>query len=113
MLQLASGELAYGNAAGLIAKYATFDAHTDATGKIDKIEYDQAFAHMLAAAERNARAWARAARIATGAIPVQAKLAYQLATVERAGDLDDQLDALTEFWTSSVFSQTAVMLARN
>ena len=77
------------------------------------VEHDKAFLHVLAAAERSARASAHAARVATGAIPVQAKLAYQLASVERDGDLGDELDALAEFWASSAFSQTAVMLARN
>jgi hypothetical protein len=68
---------------------------------------------MLASAERSARASARAARIATGSIPVQAKLAYQQASIARAGDLHDKLDALSHYWTSSAYSQTAVMLARN
>jgi hypothetical protein len=56
---------------------------------------------------------ARAARVATGAIPVQARIAYQLAMAERGGTLDDRLDALAQFWTASAWSQTAVMLARN
>ena len=113
LLQLAGSELAYYDSAGLIAKYYSLGAHTDDSGKVASVEHDKAFIHMLAAAERSARESARAARIATGAIPVQAKLAYQLATVERDGDLGDKLDALSEFWASSAFSQTAVMLARN
>jgi hypothetical protein len=113
LLQLAGSELAYGDAAQLIAKYAALGVHTGADGKIDSIEHATAFVHLLAAAERNARANARAAKIATGAIPVQAKLAYQLAMVERDGDLEDRLDALAELWTASAVSQTAVMLARN
>ena len=56
---------------------------------------------------------ARAARIATGTIPVQAKLAYQQASILREGDMSDKLDALSPFWMSSACSQTAVMLARN
>jgi hypothetical protein len=44
---------------------------------------------------------------------VQARLAYQLATVQRAGDVGDQLDALSSYWMSSAYSATAVMLARN
>jgi hypothetical protein len=87
--------------------------HTDANNKVDKLEYEEAFTNMLASAERNARANARAARIAAGAIPIQAKLAYQVASVERDGDLTEKVDALGEFWASSAFSQTAVMLARN
>jgi hypothetical protein len=113
LLQLAGSELAYYDASELIAKYGSLGVHTGDDGKIDAVEHDKAFMHLLAAAERNARTSARAAKIATGAIPVQAKLAYQLAIVERDGDLEDKLDALAELWTSSAFSQTAVMLARN
>jgi len=113
LLSLAGSELAYDDVAQLIAKYDSLGVHTDDSGKVDKIEHDKAFAHMLAAAERHARTSAHEAKIATGAIPVQAKLAYQLAMVERDGDLGDKLDALGEFWAASGFSQTAVMLARN
>jgi hypothetical protein len=80
---------------------------------VKHVAHDQALVQMLATAERNARASARAARIATGAIPIQAKLAYQLANVERDGDLADKLDALAQYWNATAFSQTAVMLARN
>ena len=113
LLSLAGSQLAYDNATQLIAKYASLEVHTDETGKIDRVTHDQAFVQLLAAAERNARAAAHEAKVATGAIPVQAKLAYQLASVERDGSLDDKLDALAQFWTASAFSQTAVMLARN
>jgi hypothetical protein len=68
---------------------------------------------MLQSAEKAARASARAARIATGAIPVQAKLVYQMATVKKDGDVGDKIDALTAYWMSSAYSRTAVMLARN
>jgi len=113
LLSLAGSELAYFDASQLIAKYYSLGVSTDENNKVDKLEYEEAFTNMLASAERNARANAHAARIAAGAIPVQAKLAYQLASVERAGDLTDKIDALSEFWASSAFSQTAVMLARN
>jgi hypothetical protein len=113
LFSLAGSELAYFHASELIARYYSLGVARDDNGQVTKMEYDKAFANMLATAERTARASARAARIATGAIPAQAKLAYQLATVERAGNLSDQLDALAEFWNSSAFSQTAVMLARN
>ena len=113
LLSLAGSELAYFDASVLIAKYYSLGVQTDANNKVAKLDYEPAFTNMLASAERNARANARAARIAAGAIPIQAKLSYQLATVERGGDLADKLDALSEFWASSAFSQTAVMLARN
>ena len=113
LMSLAGSELAYYDSAELIAKYYSLGIHTDATNKVDKIEYQKAFTNMLATAERNARENARAAKIAAGAIPIQAKLAFQLATVEKDGDLTEQVDALSEYWASSAFSQTAVMLARN
>jgi hypothetical protein len=112
-LSLAGSELAFFNASELIAKYYSLGVHTDDNNKVDKIEFEQAFTNMLASAERNARANARAAKIAAGAVPVQAKLAYQIAAIERDGDLSEKVDALGEFWAASAFSQTAVMLARN
>lgn len=113
LVSLSAGELAHFHAAELIAKHASLDVRIDESRQVAQSAHDKALAHMLATAERNARASARAARIATGAIPVQAKLAYQLAIAEREGSLDDKLDALAQFWTASALSQTAVMLARN
>jgi hypothetical protein len=114
LMSLAGNELAYFETAALITKHYSLGVHTDSTtGRPDQVEHDKAFQNMLSRAERVARASARAARIATGSIPVQAKLAYQLATIERDGDLGDKLDALAEFWNASAYSQTAVALARN
>ncbi|CAN5608235.1 hypothetical protein BH11MYX1_BH11MYX1_07750 [soil metagenome] len=113
LMSLAASELGYLSSTELIAKYYSLGVHTGDDNKVDKIEFEQAFTNMLASAERNARANARATRIAAGAIPVQAKLSYEVAIVERDGDLTDKVDALGEFWASSYFSQTAVMLARN
>jgi hypothetical protein len=113
LMSLAGNEMAYFDAAQLVTKYYSLGVQTDETGRADKLQQDRAFTNMLASAERSARASARAARIATGSIPVQAKLAYQLAVVDREGDVADKLDALAAFWLSSAFSQTAVALARN
>jgi len=115
LMSLAGSQLAYYHSAELIAKYASLqaDISDDGSGRVQKIEQDKAFASVLNIAERTARASARAARIATGTIPVQAKLAYQNAIVDKDGELSDKLDALAQFWASSAYSQTAVMLARN
>ena len=114
LLSLAGSELAYYNSAQLVAKYYSLGVETDfKTGRTGGVAHDKAFINMLASAERSARASARAARIATGSIPVQAKLAYQQAQIAREGDTSDKLDALSQYWMSSAYSQTAVMLARN
>ena len=113
LVSLAASELGYLASTELIAKYDSLGIHTGDDGTVNTIEHEQAFTNMLESAERNARANARAATIAAGAIPVQAKLSYEVAVVEREGDLNDKVAALGEFWNSSYFSQTAVMLARN
>src|ERR1043165_5284850 len=113
LLSLAGSELAYFHSAELIAKYYSLEIKKNDQGDITGVEHEKAFANMLESAERNARANARAAKIATGNIPVQAKLAYELASVEREGSASEKLDALGQYWASSSFSQTAVMLARN
>lgn len=113
LLTLAGSEMAYFDSAVLIAKYYSLGVHTDYTGHADRVEHDKAFSNMLTSAERAARASARAARIATGAIPVQSKLYYQAAAMGREGDTAEKLEALKNFWRSSAYSQTAVMLARN
>lgn len=115
LMALAAGQLAHAMSSELLAKYGSLqlDLTADGSGRVTKIEHGDAFAKMLASAERTARTNARAARIATGSIPLQAKLAYQNAMVDRDGTLDDQIDALSQFWASSAYSQLAVMLARN
>ncbi|MGE5181398.1 MAG: hypothetical protein ACM31C_05030 [Acidobacteriota bacterium] len=113
LLSLAGSELAYDDAGLLISKHASLGVKTDDGGKLTGLAHDEALDPMLATAERSARASARAARIATGAIPVPAKLAYQAAMLERDGDLSAKLDALRQFRTASAMSQIAVMLARN
>lgn len=104
LLLLAGAEAAYADAAQLTVKHYSF---------ADAIRHEGALASLLVNAERVARASAHAAEIATGAIPVQAKFSYQLATTQRAGDRTDQQDALTSYWAATAYSQAAVMLARN
>jgi hypothetical protein len=114
LMSLAANELAYFESAELIAKHYSLQVHTDYfSGKGSTVEHEKAFVNMLATAERTARASARAARIATGSIPVQAKLVYQMASVKREGDVNDKIEALAGYWMASAYSQTAVMLARN
>ncbi len=113
LFSLAGGELAHLHAATLLAKYDSLGVELDGSLEARRVAHEKALAGLLAAAERNARTNAHAARIATGAIPVQARLAYQLGSAEKNGTLADKLDALAQFWSSSAHSQTAVMLARN
>jgi hypothetical protein len=111
---LAGSELSFFKTSLLISKWYSLGVEPDHdTGRAASVEHEKAFVNMLVSAERSARENARAAKVATGSIPVQARVAYQNAKVLREGDLGDKLDALEAFWESSVYSQTAVMLARN
>jgi hypothetical protein len=111
---LAGSELSFFKTSLLISKWYSLGVEPDhETGRPTSVEHEKAFIHMLESAEKSARENARAAKVATGSIPVQARIAYQNAKVLREGDLADKLDALEAFWQSSVYSQTAVMLARN
>ena len=111
---LAAEELGYFKASTLISKWYSLGVQNDPyTGRPTAVEHEKAFMNMLTTAERKARENARAAKVAAGSIPVQARIAYQNARVLREGDLADKLQALEMFWAASSYSQTAVMLARN
>ncbi|HET7504509.1 MAG TPA: hypothetical protein VFK02_25985 [Kofleriaceae bacterium] len=111
LLALAGQELAFDRAALVITRHDAL-ALRSPDGKL-AVEPPEALRPLLATAERAARASARAARIATGDIPIQARVAYQLALAEATGGPADQLDALAQLWASSAISRTAARLARN
>jgi hypothetical protein len=111
---LAGSILSYFKTSLLISKWYSLNVSNDPyTGLPVAVQYERAFDRMMENAERHAREHAHAAKLATGSIPIQARLNYQNAVTLRSGELADQLRALEYFWSSSVYSQTAVMLARN
>jgi hypothetical protein len=114
LMSLAAAQLGYFKASTLISKSYSLGVVNDPySGSPQSVEYEKAFMSMMKNAENKARENARSAKVATGSIPVQAHIAYQDAKLLREGDLADKLNALELYWKSSVYSQTAVMLARN
>jgi hypothetical protein len=114
LFSLAASELSFFRTSMLISKWYSLGVQNDPiTGRPTSVQHEKAFFNMLAFAEQRARENARAALVATGEIPVQARLRYQQAKVLREGDLADKLAALEGYWAASVYAQTAVMLARN
>jgi hypothetical protein len=107
LLSLASASLGYTTSTRLVAELYSLRVHGD------NVENAEAFAAMLDGAERAARATARAARTATGTIPTPAKITYQLAVNNRNGSTRAKLAALSGFWASSLYSQTAMLLVRH
>jgi len=113
LLTLAASELSYGRTSGLVNAHYALAVQPGLDGRPVGVVHEAAFAHMLTRAERRAREQAHAAQVATGAIPVQARLYYQLAQHQRAGSVADRLDALESYWTATAMAWTAVALARN
>ncbi|MEZ4402799.1 MAG: S16 family serine protease [Kofleriaceae bacterium] len=113
LFTLAAGELSFADTSALISEYYSLQVEYGPDGTVTGVEHPEAFAHILAWAERRTREQARAALVATGAIPVQTQLHYQIARTQAAGDLAEQLGALRSYWAATRFAQTAVMLARN
>ncbi len=114
LFSLAASQLSFFRTSLLISKWYSLGVKNDPiSGRPLSVEHEKAFFHMLTYAEVRARENARAALVATGEIPVQARLRYQQARVLREGDVADKLAALEAYWAASVYAQTAVMLARN
>lgn len=109
LMVLAGAERAYIDSAQLTAKYYALDENKYLAAS----DRETAVARMLTSAEYATRASARAALVATGAIPVQAKITYELATSLRDGDSGEKLAALVSYWAATTYLQTAVMLSRN
>ncbi len=114
LFSLAASELSFFRTSMLISKWYSLGVQNDPiSGRPVSVEHEKAFFNMLTWAEQRARENARAALVATGEIPIQARIRYQQARVLREGDLADKLAALEGFWAASAYAQTAVMLARN
>ena len=113
LFALAASELSFGDTSELISEYYSLQTQFGPDGSLLSVAHPEAFEHVLSFAERRTREQAHAALVATGSIPVQTQLYYQIAETQRAGGLRDRLDALGTYRVAMQFAQTAVMLARN
>ena len=113
LFSLAASELSFGDTSELISEYYSLQTQFGLDGSLLSVAHPEAFEHVLGFAERRTREQAHAALVATGSIPVQTQLYYQIAETQRAGALRDRLDALGSYRVAIQFAQTAVMLARN
>lgn len=93
------------------AKLLGVESHP-VSGEPVAVAAPRALDRLLDLADRWARRRARAARIAAGAVPVSARLAYQSARRLRAGELPEQLEALELYWRAGAESELALTLAR-
>jgi hypothetical protein len=111
---LAGAQLARLESALVLATWFSLGVERDlATGRIDGVRHAQALATLLHNSERKARASAHSARVAIGHIPIQARRHYLAALSLREGGVADRIAALEHFWRATVWSRTAVTLARH
>jgi hypothetical protein len=96
----------------LLAVERAYGIELDSIAHPTAIRDPDGMTRLLVTAERRARAMAHAARVATGEIPLEVRLAYQLAIADRDGDLPDRLDALVGFWRASELARLVIALAR-
>lgn len=94
----------------LVSKYYSLDAQIDENGSVKGIGRERAMINMLDFAEKRAKEYIGLAT-ASGAEPVQAILNFEGAKVSREGDLNDKLNALSDFWTASLQSQIIGVLS--
>ncbi len=113
LFQLAAGQQSFFLGTGLVSRWYSLGVRPGFDGRAATVSQERAFLAMLDYAEQRTREHARAALVATGEIPLQARLHYQTARVLRDGSTADKLDALAELWRASTYAQAAVMLARN
>ncbi len=111
MVLLASSLASYLTTSMLVAEEYSLGVSRNRNFEPVRLQAGRAFAVMLTAAERRAREHAAAAKSAAGVIPVGAKMAYLAARAyAQSKSLEDRLQALSLFWTSSTVSQLAVSI---
>ncbi|MBP9207028.1 MAG: hypothetical protein KBG28_23870 [Kofleriaceae bacterium] len=111
---LAGAQLSSLHASTLLARHVILAVETEADSDTARAVRDPAaLAAMTRGAEQAARRAARSARIASGAVPVQARLDYASGQVLSTGDLEDQLAAISAYWRASMWSRLAVVLAKH
>jgi predicted S18 family serine protease len=95
---------------GLIAEYYSLDAIFDNNGNITGVSNEKALINMLDIADKKAVAYINLAKKLKADSPLPV-LHYEIGKVLREGDVNDKLDALTEFWTASTEARLLAMLS--
>lgn len=111
--RLAGALSIYISASMLITKHYSARVTVDEHGRVVGIGRQRSFDAMLDLAERKAREFAARAREQAGHIPAASRIAYGIAMAYRArGGLADRIQALEQFWRSSLFSRLVLSLGR-
>ncbi|MBM4371332.1 MAG: hypothetical protein FJ098_06735 [Deltaproteobacteria bacterium] len=109
-----SGALSsYFASSALITRYVVLEVRKE-NGELKGLRRQKGLDTMLGLAEEGARAHAAAALERLGAIPLSARIEYELGVWRRGReDLGERLDALSHFWRASKWCQLAITLDRH
>lgn len=111
MVSLAASLASYLTTSMLVAEEYSLGVGRNRLYEPVRLQASRAFSFMLKAAEQRAREHAAAAKSVTGTIPIGAKMSYLAARAySESKSLEDRLQALSMFWTSSTVSQLAVSI---
>ena len=111
ILMLAAAERAYVVGSFLVMRDYSLAAQKNDRGDYVAVQNDLALIGALGAADESARRAGLAATERIGGVPEEAAIAYDRARIEREGSVEDRLQALRNFWTSSQVSRTASIIA--
>ncbi|MFH1531412.1 MAG: S16 family serine protease [Pseudomonadota bacterium] len=94
----------------LITRYVVLEVRKE-NGEVKGLRREQALETMLVLAERAARVHAAVALDRIGAVPVSARIEYELGRWRQGRkELSERLDALSHFWRASKWCQIAIAL---
>ncbi len=105
---LGASMTAYSNSAAVIAKYYSLGAQVDEFGSVTGYDRSTALADMLDLADDRAKQWLNGV---AGEEPVPSLYYYENARILRQGTPEDQLEALRDFWQSTVLSEVLAIFA--
>lgn len=105
---LGASMTAYSNSAAVIAKYYSLGAQVDEFGYVTGYDRSTALADMLDLADDRAKQWLNGV---AGEEPVPSLYYYENARILRQGTAEDQLEALRDFWQSTVLSEVLAIFA--
>lgn len=94
--------------ASLVAKHYSLGAELDAKGNVTGVTRERALADMLDLADQRAR---ELIALNGEEVPVMAILLYEIARLQRQGDITEQIDALQTYWQAATLAQVQAYLA--
>jgi hypothetical protein len=106
LMRLAAASGAFLTGAKLVNKYYSLGGRPNREGKFE-LDNRRALSAQIDLARLSAREAAARAKSRVGFVPAFARVSFQTANAQREGTDDEKLNALTEYWRATFFSELA------